>query len=82
MQIMKTINLICGSSDSYHIHSMIKSGTSSRRRRMMIAQTSFRRLILMPIISPVVIYRANADGSRTITELRFGGKRQVIVFGR
>lgn len=49
---------------------------------MMIAQTSFRRLILMPIISPVVIYRANADGSRTITELRFGGKRQVIVFGR
>jgi len=29
----------------------------------------------------MMVYEANADGSYTISELRFAGKRQVIVFG-
>jgi hypothetical protein len=29
----------------------------------------------------MVLYRTNPDGSYTITEIRFAGKRQVLVFG-
>jgi hypothetical protein len=28
-----------------------------------------------------VVYSNNADGSHTLMELRFGGKKQVLVFG-
>jgi hypothetical protein len=28
-----------------------------------------------------VVYSNNADGSHTLRELRFGGKKQVLVFG-
>lgn len=29
-----------------------------------------------------VVYSNNADGSHTLTELRFGGMKQVLVFGQ
>lgn len=52
-------------------------------RNGQVAATAAGKLVERDTKSPVdaVVYTNNADGSHTLKELRFGGKKQVLVFG-
>jgi hypothetical protein len=53
------------------------------KRNGQVVATAAGKLVERDVKSPAdsVVYSNNADGTHTLKELRFGGSKQVLVFG-